>query len=277
MKQQINKADHYLVLGNPIKHSRSPQIHAAFARQTGEVIEYNSSLVAIDAFTRTISAMVANGTQGFNITLPFKQQAFELADTLSSSASLAGAVNTLSIRDNNLHGDNTDGVGLVRDLTLNHDFDFKDKDVLLLGAGGAVRGVIEPIIKQQPRSITIANRTVVRAQELVVVFSDLFSIAACAYEDLDQPYDLIINGTSASLEGQQLPVPDITVNTNSYLYDMMYSATPTVFNQWGSSLGAKQTLDGLGMLVEQAAEAFFIWRSVRPQTQSVICDLRRNL
>lgn len=277
MKQQINKADHYLVLGNPIKHSRSPQIHAAFARQTGEVIEYNSSLVAIDAFTRTLSTMVANGAQGFNITLPFKQQAFELADTLSSSASLAGAVNTLSIRDNNLHGDNTDGVGLVRDITLNHDFDFKDKDVLLLGAGGAIRGVIEPIIMQQPKSITIANRTVTRAQELVGVFSHLFSILACAYEDLDQSYDLIINGTSASLEGQLLPVPDITVNSSSYLYDMMYSANPTVFNQWGQSLGAKQSIDGLGMLVEQAAESFFIWRSLRPQTQSVISELRRNL
>jgi shikimate dehydrogenase len=269
--------DQYFVIGNPIGHSKSPQIHRHFAEQTNQSILYDAKLIELGCFVNRVNAMRHTNVGGINITVPFKQEAYDLADKLSPSAALAGAVNTLTFLDGKLFGDNTDGIGLVQDLKANHNFDFFDKDVLILGAGGAVRGVLEPIIKQQPKSLTIANRTEGKASELSKLFCDLFDIKVVQYEAIQTSYDLIINGTSASLQGQLLPIPDSAVNENTYLYDMMYSAGPTVFNKWGVSLGAKKTIDGLGMLVEQAAQSFYIWRSVQPETKLLIADLRSQL
>jgi shikimate dehydrogenase len=272
-----NNPDQYFVLGNPIGHSKSPQIHRHFAEQTNQSILYDAKLIELGCFVDRVNAMRHTNVGGINITVPFKQQAYDLADKLSPSAALAGAVNTLTFVDGKLFGDNTDGIGLVKDLIVNHSFDFFDKDVLLLGAGGAVRGILEPIIKQQPKSITIANRTEDKASELSRLFCDLFEIKVVQYEAIQTSYDLIINGTSASLQGQLLPIPDCAVSANSYLYDMMYSAVPTVFNKWGANLGAKKTIDGLGMLVEQAAQSFYIWRSIMPETKVLIAGLRSQL
>lgn len=277
MSNLNTSVDQYYVLGNPISHSKSPQIHRYFAEQTNQSIAYDAKLIALDGFVNAVNAMRSSNVGGVNITVPFKQQAYDLADKLSPSAALAGAVNTLSFVDGELFGDNTDGLGLVQDLIGNHGFDFFGKDVLILGAGGAVRGVLEPIIKQQPRSITIANRTEGKAYDLSKLFSDLFDIKVVQYEAIDDSYDLIINGTSASLQRQLLPIPDCAVASKTYLYDMMYSAEPTVFCQWGEALGADKAIDGLGMLVEQAAQSFNIWRGVKPESKQLIADLRLQL
>jgi len=210
------------------------------------------------------------------VTVPFKEDAWNLATKLSTRALLAGAVNTLSFKDGEIFGDNTDGIGLVRDLKNNHGFDFAGKKVLLLGAGGAVRGVLGPIIQENPASLTIANRTLSKAEQLKQIFVSDFAISSCKYCDLDSSYDLIINGTSASLNNELPPIPEVVVGSSTVLYDMMYSQQTTTFNHWGQNLNAGSTIDGLGMLVEQAAEAFYIWRGVRPVTDDVFTKLRNH-
>ncbi|MEH6444637.1 MAG: shikimate dehydrogenase [Oceanospirillaceae bacterium] len=277
MQQIAQSPDEYLVVGNPIGHSKSPQIHQLFAQQTKQDLTYRSHFIELGQFDENVVAFQKSNIKGINVTLPFKQLAWSVSQKLSSCAQLAGAVNTLSFRDNVIYGDNTDGIGLVTDLKVNNGLCFEGCNILILGAGGAVRGVLQAIIDQNPASITIANRTLATAHELATLFAAKFSIEAVEYSDLNRSYDLIINGTSASLNKELLPVPNIIVDSNSYLYDMMYSVEQTVFNKWGEDLGAKNTSDGLGMLVEQAAEAFYLWRNVRPETKSVISLLRQAL
>lgn len=267
--------DRYAVMGNPIAHSKSPQIHALFAEQAAQQLSYEALLVAVDGFAAAVAEFRANGGKGLNITVPFKQDAWQVEAERTARAERAGAVNTLCFRDDgSVLADTTDGVGLVSDL-LQHGLVLRERRVLILGAGGAVRGVIEPILEQQPAQLVIANRTVAKAEELVQIFADLGEVTACGFDELQgQQFDLIINGTAASLEGKVPPLPDDVLAANGSCYDMMYSAEPTAFQLWARQHQAVKALDGLGMLVGQAAESFYLWRGVRPQTTSVIQTLR---
>lgn len=269
--------DQYAVFGNPIKHSRSPQIHRAFAEQTGQDINYVSTLVEPDQFQSAASKFFEKSGKGLNITVPFKQDAFAFADELSERARRAGAVNTLiHQKDDSVRGDNTDGVGLVRDISINLGWEITDKKILLVGAGGAAMGVLEPLLKKHPSLIVIANRTASKALKLASDFASLGDIEGCGFEDLRNSghFDLIINATSASLAGEIAPLPNSVLTANTQGYDMMYAAEPTPFMRWMNDHGAQQTADGLGMLVEQAAEAFTLWRGVRPETAAVIQLIR---
>ncbi len=271
--------DRYAVMGNPIAHSKSPKIHALFAQQTHQLLTYEAILVPLDGFAAAVAEFRASGGKGLNITVPFKQEAWVVDAEHSECAQRAGAVNTLCFRDDGTTlADTTDGVGLVRDFTRNHGITLTAKRVLILGAGGAVRGVLEPILAERPAIVVVANRTVSKAQELARLFSDMGSINGCGFEALaDQQFDLVVNGTAASLGGEVPPLPDDLLALNASCYDMMYGAVPTPFQRWATAHGAVQSLDGLGMLVEQAAEAFMLWRGVRPETGSVIVALRQQL
>lgn len=269
--------DRYGVFGNPIGHSKSPQIHKLFAEQTGEQLSYEPLLAPLGDFPGFARSFFQQG-QGANVTVPFKEQAFRLADQLTARAQRAGAVNTLKkLDDGQLLGDNTDGVGLVRDLLDNAGIALRDQRILLLGAGGAVRGVLEPLLAQAPAALVIANRTPEKAEALAEAFADLGPVRASTFEALVGPFDLIINGTSASLAGGLPPLADRLVAAGDCLcYDMMYGAEPTAFCRWASERGAR-VRDGLGMLVEQAGAAFELWRGVRPDTRPVLEQLRAQL
>ncbi|MBQ0721301.1 MAG: shikimate dehydrogenase [Gammaproteobacteria bacterium] len=272
--------DQYAVFGNPIKHSRSPQIHRAFADQTGQDINYVSTLVAPEQFQSAASNFFKNAGKGLNITVPFKQDAFAFADELSERARRAGAVNTLiHQKDGSVLGDNTDGVGLVRDISINLGWAITGKKILLVGAGGAAMGVLEPLLKKYPSLIVIANRTANKALKLANDFAALGNIEGCGFDDLKDSghFDLIINATSASLAGEIAALPSHVLTPNTQGYDMMYAAEPTPFMRWMNEQGAQQTADGLGMLVEQAAESFTLWRGVQPQTQPVIAAIRAEM
>lgn len=268
---------YYGVFGNPIAHSKSPLIHRLFAEQTGQKISYEPLLAALDGFPEAVSQFFQSGS-GANVTVPFKEQAFVLADQLSERALRAKAVNTLKkLEDGSLLGDNTDGAGLVNDL-LNNQVVLANKNILILGAGGAVRGVLEPLLAQQPAEICIANRTVEKAEQLAREFADLGPMTACGYDWIDAPVDIIINGTSASLSGELPPLASTLIKAgHTVCYDMMYSKQTTIFNQWAQEHGAARTLDGLGMLVAQAAEAFYLWTDVRPDAAPVLQQLRAQL
>ena len=270
--------DRYAVMGNPIAHSKSPEIHALFARQTHQNLRYDAILVPLDGFAAAVDAFQQAGGKGLNITVPFKQQAWQQVDTRSARAELAGAVNTIVFEaDGCRRGDNTDGVGLIRDLRENHGVVIAGRDVLVLGAGGAVRGVLGPLLEQAPGSLTVANRTVARAVELADVFAAK-NVAACGFEALaGHQFDLVINGTSASLQGDVPSLPPRLLRAGACAYDMMYGEHPTAFLVWAARQGAAKTVDGLGMLVEQAAESFYLWRGVRPRTAAVIRQLRAQL
>lgn len=270
--------DRYAVFGNPIAHSQSPLIHRLFAEQTGQSLSYEAVLVPLEDFPGTIRRFFAQG-RGANVTVPFKEQAFQLADDLTERARRAGAVNTLSrAADGRLLGDNTDGLGLVRDLQHNLGLELNGKRILLLGAGGAVRGVLEPLLNEQPALLAIANRTATKARQLVDEFADLGPLLVMELTGQEAPFDLIINGTSASLSGQSPAIDSSLIAAgHTCCYDMVYGQRPTAFNQWASAMGAAQARDGLGMLVEQAAAAFAIWRGVRPDTAPVLAELRRQL
>ncbi len=271
------KKDRYAVVGNPISHSKSPLLHTSFAKQSGQDILYTAECVEPSLFAGTIKDFFNNGGKGLNITVPFKQDAFELADELTERAHRAGAVNTLLLQKGKILGDNTDGIGLVTDIENNLQWQLKDKDILILGAGGAVRGVLEPLLNSNPKKIMIANRTLSKAEQLADNFSHLGNIHACAYDDLEGTFDIVINGTSASLGGERPALPDHILSPTSYCYDMMYAKEATPFIEWSKDQGATSTSDGLGMLVCQGAESFFLWRGVKPQTQPVIHLLRREL
>jgi shikimate dehydrogenase len=269
--------DRYGVFGNPIGHSKSPQIHRLFAEQTGQTLSYEPLLAPLDDFPGYARTFFEQGL-GANVTVPFKEQAFRLADQLSERAQRAGAVNTLKkLEDGRLLGDNTDGIGLVRDLRDNAGVTLQGKRILLLGAGGAVRGVLEPLLAQRPVALVISNRTLAKAEQLAGEFAELGPVSASAFEQLRGPFDVIINGTSASLGGELPPLSDDLIEPGVTLcYDMMYCAKPTPFCQWAAGRGAA-TRDGLGMLVEQAAAAFELWRGVRPDSGPVLTQLRSQL
>lgn len=271
--------DKYAVIGNPIEHSRSPEIHAAFARQTGERIEYGRILGNPEDFAGDVRRFLAEGGRGLNVTVPFKEQAWRLADELTPRAQTSGAVNTLiRLEDNTLRGDNTDGAGLVRDLTVNQGFRLQGKRILMLGAGGAVRGVMRPLLEQQPQRVIIANRTEAKAYALAQGLAAYGHVAGCGFGELEgMEFDLIVNGTAAGLEGKVPAIPDNILAKGGWCYDMLYSRDATAFQQWGREHRAARALDGLGMLVEQAAESFLLWRGVRPDTRPVIKQLREAM
>ncbi|MEO7031089.1 MAG: shikimate dehydrogenase [Herbaspirillum sp.] len=272
----MQTVDRYVVIGNPVAHSKSPEIHAQFAAATEQSITYQRLPAALDSFVATVHQFIAAGGRGANVTVPFKQQACQLATRLTERAAVAAAVNTLTFDGTEIIGDNTDGAGLVTDLISNAGIPLQGRRILLLGAGGAARGVLQPLLLQNPARLVLANRTATRAQDLV---HDFAAYPALEFAELDQlvgSFDLIINATSASLQ-QQLPaLPTTVFGTGTFAYDMMYGAQPTVFMQFAAEHGAR-VRDGLGMLVEQAAEAFFVWRGVRPQTASVYRCLRAQL
>ncbi|MCW9031130.1 MAG: shikimate dehydrogenase [Gammaproteobacteria bacterium] len=272
------KIDGYAVMGNPISHSKSPSIHTLFAEQTQQSILYTAIHVDLGGFTQAVGNFAASGGKGLNVTVPFKQEAWQLVTERSERAERAGAVNTIKFMDGKVYGDNTDGVGLVNDLTINNGIELKNKNILLMGAGGAARGVLVPLLKQQPASLFIANRTPDKAKDLADAFADLGSVEGGGYESLtDKKFDIIINATAASLQGELPPLPDTLLNNNASCYDMMYSAKATPFMNWATEHKAVKVLDGLGMLVEQAAESFYIWRNVKPETKVVIEKLRKEL
>lgn len=272
--------DLYAVVGHPISHSKSPRIHSLFARQTGEAVEYTAIQAPLDEFAGTVREFFDRGGRGLNVTVPFKEQAWQLADQRAERAEKAGAANTLYRDDQGrLTADNTDGVGLVRDLTVNHGVPLQGARILVLGAGGAVRGVLGPMLAQRPAALTIANRTPAKAETLAQLFAPEAvgaELTAVGFEQPDQPYDVIINGTSASLQGDLPPLSANVIGADTVVYDMMYSLQTTPFNQWALDLGARRVFDGLGMLVEQAAESFRIWRGVRPDAEPVIEVLRND-
>lgn len=267
--------DRYAVFGHPIAHSRSPEIHAQFARQTGQDLTYVAILAPLDSLQHSLIRFRQEGGKGANITVPFKEQAFALCDWHTPRAALAGAVNTVMFTDGAMHGDNTDGAGLVRDLVHNHQFALANKHILLLGAGGAARGVIGPLLECAPANLTVANRTASRAYDLATHFHQhgLSNVSGSDLEAIEEPFDLIINATAASLRGERPPVSSRIFQPTSLAYDMMYGNALTPFLHWAQQHRA-HTVDGLGMLVEQAAEAFYFWRGVRPLTAPVMAHLR---
>lgn len=267
----------YAVVGNPVDHSLSPLIHSQFARQTEQNITYTKHLAAINQFNEHLFLLKSKGYQGLNITVPFKQQAFEICDEVSPRAKDAKAVNTLFFLENDtIAGDNTDGVGLVRDLTKNHSVLIKKRKVLVLGAGGAVRGILGPLLVQHPSQLTVANRSLERAETLQHDFKEIGEFDVVEYDELgSETYDLIINGTSAGLNDEIPPISENILGINSVCYDLMYDRTAeTAFVKWANEKGAMKAIDGVGMLVEQAAESFYLWRGVMPQTAPVIEKLK---
>lgn len=271
--------DRYAVIGHPVGHSRSPFIHARFAEQTGHQLRYTTIDAPPELFERRVREFFGGGGKGLNVTVPHKQAAARLADELTPRARRAGAVNTLLPRkQGGLLGDNTDGAGLARDLINNHRVNIAGRRVLLLGAGGAARGVLAPLLGFQPSRLCIVNRNAERARELATAFADLGPLQAIGYEDLKgPPWDLVINATAASLAGELPALPAAIVNKDSICYDLAYGDAETPFVRWAHERGVSRAMDGLGMLVEQAAESFLLWRGVRPDTASVLSALAAQL
>lgn len=272
--------DQYAVFGNPVQHSKSPFIHALFAEQTAQSIVYQKHLAPIDGFADAVRAFIAAGGKGANVTLPFKLEAYALATTLSERAAIAGAVNTLSFRGEEIVGDNTDGAGLVRDIVLNAGVPIAGARVLLMGAGGAARGALLPLLAERPARLVIANRTLSKAQELVqlamAVNREQSALSSSTWDQLNEEFDLIINATSASLSSEVPPIPVSVFAKSCLAYDMMYGNELTSFMRFAQQQGAR-VRDGMGMLIEQAAEAFFVWRNVRPDTRAVFDKLHAQM
>ena len=272
--------DRYAVVGNPVAHSKSPQIHAEFARATGHDIEYTRLLAPTDGFRATVTAFRDGGGRGVNVTLPFKLEAFDLADEVSARAKAARAANFLSLDGARVHADNTDGAGLVADLTRNLGLQLEGSRVLLLGAGGAAQGVLQPLLACRPAILVIANRTVDKALRLAEGVRHLPGAASTVVSGLGYAelgghhFDLVVNATASSLQGEVPPLPPGIFAEGATAYDMMYGTEPTAFLMFAVAQGAARVADGLGMLVEQAAESFFLWRGVRPSTAPVIALLR---
>lgn len=268
----------YGVMGNPIQQSKSPLIHRLFAEQLGQTISYDAILVEMDGLSEALDLFQESGGLGLNITMPFKHRAFHLVNQVSERALQAEAINTIRFNsDGTRFGDTTDGIGLIKDIRHNLLFSIQNKRVLVLGAGGAVSSIIEPLLNESPAELVIANRTVSKAFALIERFVSDTPITACGLADLSgQVFDLIINGTSASLQEDVLELPADIVHANTLCYDMVYGKGTTPFLKWAKEHGAGQCCDGLGMLVEQAAESFYLWRDVRPDTREVLALLRRE-
>lgn len=275
----MSEQDKYAVFGNPIKHSKSPAIHAAFAAQCDDAIQYRAVRVEVGGFERAAGNFFVEGGSGLNITVPFKQDAFQFAGRLSDRARRAGAVNTLTkAADGVIEGDNTDGIGLVRDMVANLGWVVQGLRVLIIGAGGAVRGVLEPLLRERPRELLIVNRTAQRARQLADEFADLGELEGGGYGLIgERQFDLVINATSAGLSGDMPELPATLLTERSCCYDMVYGSQPTPFMRWAAHHTAWAVADGLGMLVEQAAQSFYIWRQVRPETRPVINQVREAL
>jgi shikimate dehydrogenase len=269
--------DRYAVIGNPVAHSKSPLIHAAFAEATGQAMTYERLLAPLEAFAATVERFVAEGGKGLNVTIPFKLEAFALARERSARAASAEACNTLAWRGNHWYGENTDGAGLLRDLVHNIGAQIRGREVLVLGAGGAARGILEPLLAQAPSTLVIANRTQSRADALAAKFASVGPVTAVTPTALDgRRFDLVINATSIGL-GSGVPRalwPAGLFTPDALAYDLVYASTTTPFLAWAREQGAARTADGLGMLIEQAAESFLLWRGVRPDTRRVFGLLR---
>jgi len=270
-------ADRYGVMGYPVAHSRSPVIHRLFAHQTGQNIQYELLKVAPDKLEQAVRQFQRTGGKGLNITTPHKTEVCKLADQLSERASTAGAVNTLAFQDGEIFGDNTDGIGLLRDLVVNRGLSIENANILVLGAGGATRGIVGPLLEMQPALLLIANRTPEKATIIADHFARHGTIEACAFDNIeDRDWQLIVNATSAGFKGEQLPYPASAIGTSTLCYDLSYGLKATPFCEWAKAHGAEQAVMGWGMLVEQAAESFHIWRGVRPDTKPVLKQLRLN-
>lgn len=270
--------DRYGVMGYPVSHSRSPVIHRLFALQTGQEMQYELLQVAPEKLDVAIRQFQRTGGKGLNITVPHKSEVARLVDQMSERARTAGAVNTIAFRGGELYGDNTDGIGLLRDLNVNLGVNLEDTNILILGAGGATRGIIGPLLEMQPALLRIANRTLDKAQYLVDHFEKIGPVAACRFDEVPvaEPYDLIINATSAGLRGDTPPYPEAAITENTFCYDLSYGLNPTPFSTWAREHGAKKSVMGWGMLVEQAAESFHLWRGIRPDTAPVLKQMHIN-
>jgi len=268
--------DRYAVVGNPIAHSKSPQIHDAFAKATGQEMRYERLLAPIGGFAEVVGEFARGGGMGLNVTVPFKLDALAIAHSASERAKAAGAANTLKRDSEGWYADNTDSAGIIRDLRFNLGVPIRDRDVLVLGAGGAARGIMLPLLHEEPRSITIANRTMVKADALVERFSAEGPVASVELPELaGMSFDVVINATSAGLSGDvALPWPAGLFRPGAFAYDMIYGDGSTTFIRWARAQGVARTADGIGMLIEQAAESFYLWRGVRPATGPVFSLLR---
>lgn len=268
--------DQYRVFGNPIAQSKSPTIHQQFASQTQQTINYQKELVEIGQFEQAVNTLISQNGKGANVTAPFKEDAFALCTHLTTRAKLAGAVNTLTFINEEIHGDTTDGIGLVNDL-LNHDISLENKRILLLGAGGAAKGVVQSILEQQPNELVIANRTVSKANAICAQHST-DNISACSFDETsNKTFDIIINATSAGLTGNSLPIADPLIAKAHTCYDMVYGKELTPFLTKAQQFGVEHVIDGLGMLVGQAAASFTIWRNVIPEVEHVLVNLRESM
>ena len=272
----MRQSDRYAVFGHPINHSKSPAIHALFAEQTKQHdFAYTAQDVLPGCFSNVVEDFFSEGGKGLNCTVPLKQLAWELASQKSERAEVSKAVNTLALKSNGtIFGENTDGIGLINDLVRNLHVNLKGKKILILGAGGASRGILKPLLDRTPKTLVIANRTLSKVMQLEKEFQEFGSVFAGCFEDLKgQSFDLIINATAASLQGEVPPLPEDIICPSGVCYDLAYANKPTAFVAWGENHGAFKSVDGLGMLVEQAAEAFALWRGVRPDTGPVIARM----
>lgn len=267
--------DRYGVMGYPVSQSRSPMIHRLFAKQTGQDMQYELLQVSPDKLEQAVRQFQRTGGKGLNMTVPHKSEVTRLVDQLSERASTAGAVNTLTFREGEILGDNTDGFGLLRDLVVNLELALEGTRILVLGAGGATRGIIGPLLEMQPTSLLIANRTLGKAQALAEHFSRSGPVTACRFNavPVQDDYDLVINATSAGVHGQTPPYPGAAISEQTICYDLSYGLKPTPFSAWAREQGAAQSLMGWGMLVEQAAESFRVWRDVRPDTAEILARM----
>jgi shikimate dehydrogenase len=264
--------DRYGIIGYPVSHSRSPVIHRLFALQTNQNLQYELIEVAPGKLDTVVRQFQRTGGKGLNITLPYKSEVIDLVDHLSERAQNAGAINTLIFRKNEIFGDNTDGIGLMRDLLVNLGLKLADVSILILGAGGATRGIVGPLLDAKPKSITIANRTMSKARVLAEHFSTSGPVTACQFREVrpSSSYDLVINATSAGVKGEVPSYPESAITDRTFCYDLSYGINPTPFCDWAVKKGATRSVMGWGMLVEQAAESFHLWRGIMPDTRSVL-------
>jgi len=278
MTEPTSTIDRYGVMGYPVSHSRSPVIHRLFALQTGQDMQYELLQVSPEKLETAVRQFQRTGGKGLNVTVPHKSAVLQLVDQISERAATAGAVNTLAFKGGEIHGDNTDGIGLLRDLGVNLGVPLQAANILILGAGGATRGIVGPLLEMQPQSLRIANRTLDKAEIIADHFVRHGPIAACSFDDVpvDESYDLIINATSAGVRGETPPYPEAAVTESTFCYDLSYGLNTTPFSVWARERGAAKSVMGWGMLVEQAAESFEIWRGVRPDTVPVLKQMHIN-